>query len=199
MTTDRRFCRFNRDPDTATFSITEIPPEGLCLSAFVVLNSEENPSAVLMGHMNPAAAWDHIGALDRKRVEIHRNGWMLPSSHFIFRESPEEAARRILREQLELSAIPLEGPRVVSEVYAPKRFPEKSQHWDLEFLFRGKLSEENVPISKAWTDLRFIDTHKVPKSDIARTHEDILASAGFPLDGTGAFRTAGSGDSTGDC
>ena len=181
MTTDRRFCRFNRDPDTASFSMTEVPAEGLCLSAFVVLNSEENPSAVLMGHMNPAAPWDHIGALDPGRVEIHRKGWMLPSSHLIFREAPEEAAQRILREQLEHAPVPLEGPRVVSEVYAPKRFPHLPQHWDLEFLFRGTLSEANVPISKAWSELRFVDTRAAQKSDIARTHEDVLASAGFPL------------------
>src|SRR3989442_4075768 len=52
---------------------------------------------VLMGHMNPKAPWDHIGALDPSRVEAHSRGWMLPSSHLIFLESPDEAARRIAR------------------------------------------------------------------------------------------------------
>src|SRR5206468_4725043 len=70
-------------------------------------------------------SWDHIGALDPSRVEAHSHGWMLPSSHLIFRESPDDAARRIAREQLELPDLALTGPTVVSEVYTPKRSEER--------------------------------------------------------------------------
>ena len=181
MTTDRRFCRFNKSPDTASFSMTEIPPDGLCLSSFVLLTSTTRPTAVLMGRMDPKAPWDHLGALDAKRVEAHRHAWMLPSSHLIFRESPREAAERIVREQLTLPALPLEGPQVVSDVYAPRRFPNHGAHWDLEFLFRGSLEESRLPTSPAWSALEFVDTRKVRREEIARSHEDVLASAGLPM------------------
>jgi ADP-ribose pyrophosphatase YjhB (NUDIX family) len=186
MTTDRRFCRFNRDPDTAAFSMTEIPPEGVCLSAFVLLSPRGRPTEVLLGRMNPAAPWDHLGALDPKRVEVHARGWMLPSSHLIFREAPQEGARRILREQLGISSLALTGPQVVSEVYAPRRFPERPAHWDLEFLFRGEWPEPRPPACDAWTELRFVDTRTASRAEMARSHEDILASAGMPLTGGAA-------------
>jgi hypothetical protein len=181
MTTDRRFCRFSKSPDTDSFGMPEVPKNGLCLSAFVLLSPKESPSSVLMGHLNPAAPWDHLGALDPIRIEAHRHGWMLPSSHLIMLEPPDDAARRILAEQLHLAPVPLDGPMVVSETYAPRRFPEYGSHWDLEFLYRGKLSSAEPPHADAWSELKFVDLLHTRKSEIARSHEDVLASAGFQL------------------
>src|SRR2546427_12388328 len=145
MTTDRRFSRFSKSPATAAFSVTEIPDDGVCLSAFVIVTEARDPRKVLLGHMNPKAAWDHIGALDPSRVEAHSHGWMLPSSHLIFRESPDDAARRVAREQLELPDLVLSGPKVISEVYTPRRLPGTALHWDLEFWFQGQLHAAYVP------------------------------------------------------
>ncbi len=151
------------------------------MSAFVLLSPAGRPTSVLLGHMNPAAPWDHIGALDAERVAVHGKRWMIPSSHMIYGESPGEAAARILREQLELSPLRLEGPQVISEVYTPARFPDHPRHWDLEFLFRGEVPEDTAPRSAAWTELRFVDVPRTPPSDFARSHEDVLRSAGFTL------------------
>jgi len=102
MATDRKFCRFNKQ-ETASFGMAEVPEGGVCISAFLVISDIENPNSALMGHLNPEAPWDHLGALDSSRIEIHSKGWMLPSSHLIVYESPQDAAKRILREQLEIS------------------------------------------------------------------------------------------------
>jgi len=179
MTTDRKFCRFNSETSTAAFGMAEIPPEGLCLSAFVLLSPRGAPSRVLLGRMNPSAAWDHLGALDPGRVDVHSRGWMIPSSHLIYRESPQAAARRILEEQLGLPAGPLDGPLVVSEVYTPRRFPGSAGHWDLEFLFRGALTSDRPPTHPAWSRLEFVDVPSTPRTEFARSHEDVLASAGL--------------------
>src|SRR5207245_4789817 len=157
MTTDRRFSRFSKSPATAAFSVTEIPDEGVCLSAFLIVTEAHDPKRVLMGHMNPKAPWDHIGALDPSRVQEHSRCWMLPSSHLIFRESPDEAARRIAREQLELPDLALSGPNVVSEVYTPRRFPGTAHHWDIEFLFRGQLAATDATHPSSRTELAFLD------------------------------------------
>ncbi len=183
MTTDRRFSRFSKSPDTAAFSTTEIPEGGVCLSAFLIVAQAGQPSRILMGHMNPEAPWDHIGALDPKRVEVHSRGWMLPSSHLIFLESPEDAARRIAREQLDLPDLVLSGPQVVSEAYTPKRFPGRPHHWDIEFLFRGELAAAEVPRPAAWKELAFVDLGRTTKAEIARSHEDVLESAGLRFGG----------------
>jgi len=179
MTTDRRFSRFSKSAATAAFSVTEIPDDGVCLSAFLIVTEARDSKKVLMGHMNPKAAWDHIGALDPSRVEAHSHGWMLPSSHLIFRESPDDAARRISREQLELPDLALSGPTVVSDVYTPRRFPGTAHHWDIEFLFRGHLGAADVPHPTAWKELAFVDLRRTSKSEIARSHEDIIESSGL--------------------
>ena len=183
MTTDRRFARFSKSPDTAAFSITEIPAGAFCLSAFLIITETGDPRKVLMGRMNPRAPWDHIGALDPSRVEVHSRGWMLPSSHLIFQESPGDAARRIAREQLELSDLRFSEPKVVSEAYTPKRFPNAPTHWDMEFLFRAEMPAADLPKPAAWTQLAFLDLRRTAKAEVARSHEDVIESAGLRFGG----------------
>lgn len=156
----------------------EIPDGGLCLSAFLVVTRGKT-GEILMGHLNPSAAWDHIGALDQSRIEAHSKGWMLPSSHLVVHESPQNAAKRIVREQLGVqeNSITLTGPAVVSEVHTPKRFPNLLNHWDIEFIFRGE--SETLPSSSAWSELKYVDVSKISRQDMARSHEDIVESAGF--------------------
>lgn len=179
MTTDRRFCRFNKLGDVP-FGMPEVPEGGLCLSAFLLVSEHGHPGRVLMGHLNPEAPWDHIGALDASRTAAHSKGWMLPSSHLILNEAPDAAAQRIAREQLERTDLLFSEAKVVSEVYTPRRFPDIVRHWDLEFLFCGEWPG-GAPKASAWTELRFVDLTATPKADMARSHEDILASAGLKL------------------
>ncbi len=181
MTTARRFCRFSESSKTAAFSVTQIPKDAFCICAFVILRSREEPEAVLMGHMNPHAPWDHLGALDTDRIEAHRHGWMLPSSHLIYLESPDKAAQRIVREQIESDPVPLAGPTVMSEVYAPNRHPGAREHWDLGFLYQGSIPADPPPQASAWTDLSFVNTRTVRRPQIARAHEDVLRLVGLPI------------------
>lgn len=122
----------------------EVPSDGLCLCAFVVLASEARPDRVLLGKINPEAPWDHLGALDPGRIAAWKDRWMLPSSHLLLLEDPHDSAVRILRELVGLPPRPLEGPIVTSEVYTPVRHPAAKRHWDLEFIIRGRVAEREV-------------------------------------------------------
>ena len=168
MSTYRRFTRFSTAAKPPR--IDQIPDGGICLSAFVMLSPPGKPNHVLMGKLNPGAPWEHLGALDRERAEANSKGWMLPSSHLILFESPQETATRILTEQLSINDQKLTGPYVFSEVYGPKN------HWDLEFVFTGE--RDDVPKNDAWSELRFVDTNATKREDIVRSHEDVLAHAG---------------------
>lgn len=180
MTTDRRFCRFSQASATASFSVTEIPTDGFCISAFLVLQDSSDPRRVLMGHLDPRAPWDHIGALDPSRVEVHSRRWMLPSSHLIYGETPQAAAQRILVEQLEQPpTLPLDPPRIFSEVGVPRRFPDAKGHWDLELVFGGRIDSEAVRPARAWKDLALMDIRTVGRSNIARSHEEVLDLVGL--------------------
>ncbi len=168
MVTNRRFAHFRRDAPLPR--MREIPEGGFCISTFLIISRRAHPHEVLMGRINKTASWDHIGALDPERVERHSNRWMLPSSALMLGESPQQAAQRILKEQLGLDEQNLEGPFVFSEVYGPLN------HWDLEFLFVGERTE--APSSDAWKVLEFVDLDKTRRGDFARKHEDILAHVG---------------------
>ena len=168
MVTERKFARFN--PADRPMTTREIPEGGICLSAFLVIGETGHPERVLLGHLDPSVSWDHVGALDPERAEANRDSWMLPSSHLMLGESPQAAAERILKEQLGLPMLELEGPHVFSEVYGAKN------HWDLHFVFIGE--RDQIAQHPAWTDLAFVDVNDTPRDQIARYHEDILALVG---------------------
>jgi len=105
---------------------------------------------------------------------------MLPSSHLIVHESPQDAAARIALEQLELNDLVISEPKVVSEVYPPKYFPDFDEHWDLEFISFSSCDAERIPSrSRAFKELKLFETPK--RSEIVRSHEDVLSSAGIEL------------------
>ncbi len=181
MGTERRFCRFTNSAAGNEFGLQWDDPDGLCLSAFVILTQEGRPSSVLLGRMNPRAPWDHLGGLDPERVRVHAGGWVLPASQLILRESPDAAAWRILEEMLGGIEPKLDPPRVVSEVYAPRRFPEAKNHWDLLFLFRGRWDGPAPHLPAVWNSLKFVDVSRTGRSAFARSHDEVLESAGFTL------------------
>lgn len=175
MATDRKFAAFAKDGRHG-LGVAEVPNDGFCISVFVVLSPAASRDLVLMGRLDPRAPWDHIGALDGQRAEVHSQGWMLPSSHLIYGEAPDAAAIRVAKEQLGLEGIPFGAPTVYSEVYASKRHPAQSKHWDLEFVFRGSVDPSAIPAKHpAWRELNFVDTRSLDPSEVARSHEDIIA------------------------
>ncbi len=177
MTTERKFAAFAKNGRQG-LGISKIPKDGFCISVFLIVRQKDRPRRVLMGKLNPEASWDHFGALTPDRIEAHSHGWMLPSCHLLYGESPHDAARRVAREQLGLDdQLELSEPKVYSEVYEPKRYSGANQHWDLEFVYEAYLQSEflNQQTPKAWRKLEFIDIDSLGRSEYARSHEDIVS------------------------
>ncbi len=153
--------------------MSRVPEDGFCIAAFLVIFDRLDSKKVLMGKLNPKAEWDHIGALDAERVQRHKDGWMLPTSHLLLFESPHDASRRILKEQLGID-LELSEPIVFSYVRALKRIPD-AKHWDLNFVFRGKASEDQIPASpKAWREIGFVEVNRVAPGSITQLHLDVI-------------------------
>ena len=114
---DRRFARIRRGPIPPRTGSVEAPDNGMCLSAFVVLEPPKRDGWVLLGKLDPKAPWWEIGALDPDRLAALGELWMLPSSQLMLFESPDEAARRVLKEQLDASGLELRGPQVLSLIH----------------------------------------------------------------------------------
>jgi len=167
VTTDRRFAAFSKAAIPPR--LKKIPEGGMCISAFVIVSKKGEKGNVLMGRINPSANWDHIGALDTKRAVRVSSGWMLPSSHLMLGETPEGAARRILREQLGIRNMKLQGPLPFADTSGLEN------HWDIGIIFLGE--SETTPKNPAWRELSFVDPSVVNK-EVVRSQLDVLAYAG---------------------
>ena len=150
------------------FQMDRIPEGGMCLSVFLVLWHVDR-RRVLLGKVNPDHDWVRAGALSRESAEKASGRWMLPSSHLLLYESAEDAAERVLREQLGLGWNDLKSREfhVFSEAYG------KPKHWDTEFVFQGEIVQ--APKGPAWRGLKFVDVSALPDAEFARNHQDILA------------------------
>jgi hypothetical protein len=179
VSTSRRFCRFTRSAEGNAHGLRWEESDGLCLSSFLVLTDAAEPYQVLVGKINPTGPWDHLAGLEPERVRLHMGGWILPASQLLLRESPDEAAHRLLAEMLGGIDPTLEAPRVMSEVYAPRLYPDARQHWDLSFLYLGRWDGPAPQLPNIWHDLRFVDVRETPRSAFARSHDEVLDSVGL--------------------
>jgi ADP-ribose pyrophosphatase YjhB (NUDIX family) len=176
---ERRFTRLKRGPAAETPGASVLPDDGICLSVFLVLTPPNREAAVLMGRVDPSAPWAEIGAIDPARLRAVGDRWMLPSSQLVFFESPDEAARRILKEQLDSEPIRLDGPAVFSETYRRPGSTATDPHWDFHFVYRGRWPSASPPHAPAWRELEFVDVNRLRPVEMARNQGDVLSLVGL--------------------
>jgi ADP-ribose pyrophosphatase YjhB (NUDIX family) len=180
---EKRFARLRRGPVEKNSGASEVPDNGMCLSVFLVLESPARPGAVLVGKVDPKAPWWEIGAVDPERLAAIGERWMLPSRQLLLFESPQEAAQRILKEQLGSGPIELEGPFVFSDPSERPGRPGSDPHWDMHFVYRGRWPSPKAPQFSAWSDLEFREVATTRRADFARNQGDVLELIGLrPLD-----------------
>jgi hypothetical protein len=180
MSSGRQFARLKRGTEPVGPEFSLVPAEGMCLSAFLVIRPPGAERQVLLGRLDPAASWLELSALDPARVAAIGDRWMLPSCQLLLYESPEDAARRIAREQLAAASITLEGPAVFSDPYYRAGSRTKEMHWDLHFVFRGRWPSDRPPRSPVWRELAFLDPATLSGDEFARNQGDVLALVGLP-------------------
>ena len=151
----------------------------MCLSVFLVIERPNRDGAVLMGRVDPSADWWEVGALDPKRLGAIAEQWMLPSCQLLLFESPVDAARRILKEQLGSTPIPLDGPLVFSDPSERPGPAGRDPHWDLHFVYRARWSSPSAPRAPAWRRLEFVEVARTSRSEIARNQGDVLELVGL--------------------
>ena len=177
--TDRRFARIRRGPIPPGIGSVEAPDNGMCLSAFLVIEPPHRDGWVLLGKLNTKAPWWEIGALDPDRLASLGQLWMLPSSQLMLFESPDEAARRVLREQLDTHGLELRGPQVFSDPSPRPGGPGVDPHWDMHFVYRGRWKSDQPPKASPWTSLEFVEVARLARGEIARFQGDVLELIGI--------------------
>jgi ADP-ribose pyrophosphatase YjhB (NUDIX family) len=171
-----RWARFG-PPDRAWF--THIPRGGFCVSAFLIVRNRRGE--VLLGQPKVHRDWPEKGCLPIWRVNDVRteNGWILPASHFLMEESPEHAAKRIMRDWAGISQGRPRLLGVESEVMPTKamigsgRNRHRINHWALCFVYELRTYRPPRP-PRGWAELRFVPVRELKTVHIGRNHGDLL-------------------------
>ncbi len=175
----RQFARLRRGsvPESPDYSV--VPSDGMCLNVFLVAHAPGRPRSVVLGKIDPAAAWWELAGLGPDRVARLRDRWMLPASQLVLLESPDDAAHRLARELLELELGTLGPPRVFSETYG--RGPEEGRdpHWDLHYIYEFDWPDGRPVRAAPWKELALVDVAATPRADFGRSHADVLELLGL--------------------
>jgi ADP-ribose pyrophosphatase YjhB (NUDIX family) len=175
---ERKFARLRRGSVPEAPDVWVVPSDGMCLSAFLVLRSANEPAKVLLGKIEPTAAWRDLSALGPDRVDRLRNLWMLPASQLLLLESPDDAARRIAREQLGIELRELPVPRIFSETASRPGMEGRDPHWDILFVYELPWTADTPPTSAAWSQLQMVDVSQTSRKEFGRGHSDVLGLVG---------------------
>ncbi len=166
----------------ALFTEGNVPPGAICLSSFVVV---KNSSQILVGKMAKPEIWIDrffVGE-DRAPIYVSSGKYLVPASHLAWYESPLEAARRVMADQVLLPELKdqIRLLDVQSHVSGDPTNESEPPHWDICFVY-----ETNVPAKIAknlarpewFQDFGFISSAMLTREHFTRGHGDVLDIAG---------------------
>jgi ADP-ribose pyrophosphatase YjhB (NUDIX family) len=157
------------------FNESNVPKGGTCLSSFLLVKSK---GGVLVGKMTKPEIWVQrflVGEMFAPKYAASGK-WLLPASHLKYGEKPEDAAMRVLVEQVGIPKSKLSLVQVQSHLAQDPNDPEAA-HWDICFVysgaFRGKLQKPEW-----FSELRFVKPRELVAEDFTRGHGDVLTELG---------------------
>jgi ADP-ribose pyrophosphatase YjhB (NUDIX family) len=160
----------------AMFMEGHVPKGGACISVFLVLKGE---GGILVGKMAKPEVWVerfYVGEMFAPKY-ASSNKWLLPASHLEYGEKPEDAARRVLTQQVRVPASKLTFRQVQSHLSQDPKDPEAA-HWDLCFVYEGTLKKP-VRRPEWFSDLRLMHPKELRSDDFTRGHGDVLKEFGL--------------------
>jgi len=153
-----KFASFGVRPDARFWC----PPAGVCLSAFVLVTKN---GTVLLGRIAKSELWREKWNLPPTPTPWSEK-WLIPACHLKYGEHPDEAARRIAKEMLELSSYDLKFLECQSHLGT-------LGHWDIIFIYQVQTKQE-IKTPEWYTELTFKDPKEMDQEDFARHHGDVL-------------------------
>lgn len=159
-----------------------VPKGGVCLSAFLVVRNRKGD--VLLGRPRRHRAWPERGCLPYWRLEplMETNSWVLPASHLLMEEHPEQAAARVARVWARLPRV---APRLIA--LDSSRMPTGRSvgrgrgrrplyHWAVGFVYEVRTDRSPLP-APWWREIRFVPVNQLRRLRIGRSHRDLLRYA----------------------
>lgn len=151
-----------------------LPEAGFCASSFVFVR---RGSTILAGIPKEHPRWTkewapNFLAYSKANLRNEFSSWRLPAAYLYEGESPDDTARRVLRDQLRLPTRPLHNPDVYA-FYDPSSWYRGKRHYDLCFVYelRG-LAPKTTP--RWWERLEFVTPRTLRKEALGSGMSDLL-------------------------
>ena len=159
----------------ALFQEGHVSKGGTCLSSFLVLRGI---GGILVGKPAKTEIWIErflVGEMFVQEYSVSGK-YLIPASHLKYGESPDEAARRVLTEQVGLGKGKLSFLEVQSHVSGDRDNPDEA-HWDICFLYEGRVKGK-IERPEWFSELKFVKPTDLKSDDFTRGHGDVLKEAG---------------------
>jgi ADP-ribose pyrophosphatase YjhB (NUDIX family) len=167
----------------ALFSKDNVPPGGTCLSSFVIVS---NGQRVLVGKMAHPEIWVERFLVGPKFAPVYAASgkYVLPASHLRWYESPFDAARRVLKEQIMIDVPRSKISLVEVQSYVSGDISDEKEppHWDICFVYQTRVSKslaEKIRRPEWFSELAFKALGSLKQEDFTRGHGDVLQTAGM--------------------
>lgn len=154
------------------------PGGGLCISAFVIPRQGRH---VLVGQMAEHPRWEAewapnlVGYAGEIRARAF-SGLRFPGTYLREGEAFDDAALRVLRDQLDVPGEPaLPGPRMLSAAGPSRRHPGRS-HWDILALYELRLDIDPLRKPPHWARLEWRDLAELRADEMVMLHGELLQS-----------------------
>ena len=136
--------------------------------------------------MNKPKVWVERFFVGEKFASVYAksNKYVVPARHLAWYESPLDAARGVMKDQLGKS-LPARRFRlngVQSYVSGDVSDSANPAHWDICFVYEVKLTAGEAKILRApdwFKDFGFKQRFRLTKEDFTRGHGDVLEEAGI--------------------
>ncbi len=159
----------------ALFMEGHVPKGGTCISAFLVLKGNDG---ILVGKMAKREIWIekfYVGEMFASKY-VSSNKWVLPASHLEYGEKPDDAAMRVLSQEVGVREGKLTFRQAQSHLSQSPNDPEEA-HWDICFVYEGRLKDK-VERPEWFSELRFVEPSQLTSDDFTRGHGDVLREFG---------------------
>jgi len=171
----------------ALFSKDNVPPGGTCLSSFVLVS---NGRRILVGKIGKPEIWVERFLVGPKFAPVYAASgkYVLPARHLHWYESPLEAARSVLRDQVGLDVPQGKISLVDVQSYVSGDINDEKEppHWDICFVYQAQVSRSlaaNLRRPKWFSELAFKPLGSLKRDDFTRGHGDVLQMVGMLASG----------------
>jgi ADP-ribose pyrophosphatase YjhB (NUDIX family) len=160
--------------------LINVPVGGVCLSAFILASKN---GAILLGLPRAGVEWEEQGGerLSGARELEKSNTWILPATHLLIGENPDDASIRIAREFTGLKGKP-EFVMIQSHTRPAKlwfKHVGDAVHWDLCFVYHLEIDAVPKQLKLWWKEMRLFGKEEIRSLKIGRGHRDILKEGGY--------------------